>query len=200
MLNLPGGKVRTDIPVLGSRVPKPDEIALLPQPLLKAVMTIGEPLKNMQAKWGIGGDAGEVMKGVNIQHVDKLEIITTKDGCEEICEVLGQYVTLKPAPMERKVDREADIDGKMLPVFIRSHYAELMVDGAKVEVHGDEQIKVAEWDWGDPLDFEPDYAYVVGVKVPMVPLRLKSELALGLGWLDRVELISDAVIRSQHRH
>ena len=33
-----------------------------------------------------------------------------------------------------------------------------------------------------------------------MPLRLKSELDLGLGWLDRVELISDAVMRSQHRH
>jgi len=41
---------------------------------------------------------------------------------------------------------------------------------------------------------------IIGTNVPTLPLRLKSELDLGLGWLDRVALISDAVIRSQHRH
>lgn len=186
--------------MIGSKIPTPEEIVILAQPLLKAIIKVGKPLKDVKAKWAVGGDAGEVMMGVNIQKADHVEIITTKDGCHEICTILSQYVTTPPAQAEKKLPREADVEGKILPVYVRSEYAELTVDGARVEVYGNEQIRVGEWEWGDPLDFEPEAIYVVGVRVPVVPLRLKSELALGLGWLDRVQLITDAVIRSKHRH
>jgi len=66
-------------------------------------------------------------------------------------------------------------------------------------VHGDLRIKVGEWEWGDPLDFEPEYVYVVGVKVPVVPLKLKTELYLGLGWMDRVRKINEAMARRHHK-
>jgi hypothetical protein len=184
---------------MGSKIPKPEEIVMLSQPVLKGIIKIGGALKDINAKWGVGGDAGEIMKGVNVQ-TEIIEILTTKEGAEEICKAMSQYLTLAPSPAEQKLGRDADVDGKMMPVFIKSNYAELTVDAVKVKVYGDEQIKVGEWEWGDPLDFQPDYVYVVGTKVPLVPLRLKSELDLGLGWLDRVELISDAVMRSQHRH
>jgi hypothetical protein len=199
LLNIPSGKPRPDLPILGSRVPQPEEIVMLSQPVLKAVIRLGEELRDAHAMWAIGGDAGEIMKGVNV-HTDFIEILTTKDGTQEICTRLGEYVTLAPSVAETKLDREADIEGKMLPVYIKSQYAELTVNKVKVKIYGDQQIKVAEWDWGDPLDYTPDEVNVVGTRVPTVPLRLSSELDLGLGWLDRVELISDAVIRSQHRH
>jgi hypothetical protein len=167
---------------------------------MKAISKIGPRLQHsIKAKWAVGGDAGELMMGVNVK-ADYLEILTTKEGCDEICKELAEYQTLAPAVAERKLAREADVEGKMLPVYIKSYYAELTVDGVKVEVHGDEQIKVAEWDWGDPLDFKTDYTYIVGAKLPLVPLALKSELDLGLGWLDRVELISDAVMQKHHDH
>lgn len=199
MLNIPGGRPLPDIPMLGSKVPKPEEIVMLSQPVLKAVIKIGESLKDVHAKWAIGGDAGEIMHGVNVQ-ADFIEILTTREGTKEICTIMAGYQTLSPAVVEQKLQREADVEGKMLPVYIKSNYAELTLNDVKVKILGDEQIKVAEWEWGDPLDFTPDEVYVIGTKVPLVPLRLMSELDLGLGWLDRVELISDAVIRSQHRH
>ncbi len=199
MLKIPGGKPVPDVPILGSKPPKPDEIVMLSQPVLKAVIKVGESLKDVKAKWAVGGEAGEIMKGVNVQ-ADTIEIVTTKAGAEEICAKMAEFQTLAPAVAEEKLERAADVDGKMLPVYVKSRYAELAVNGVKVKVYGDEQIKVGEWEWGDALDFETDFVYVVGTKVPLVPLRLKSELDLGLGWLDRVELISDAVMRSQHRH
>jgi hypothetical protein len=199
LLNIPGGNPKPDVPILGSRPPRPEEIVILSQPVLKAVIKIGDSLKGVHANWAVGGEAGEIMKGVNV-HTDEIEILTTKEGTEEICQTMSEYVTLKPALVEQKLSREADIGGKMLPVYVKSHYAELTVGGVKVKVYGDEQIKVGEWEWGDPLDFEADFAYVIATRVPIVPLRLKSELDLGLGWLDRVELISDAVMKSQHRH
>jgi aminoglycoside-2''-adenylyltransferase len=199
MLNIPGGRPRPDLPVLGSRVPRPDEIIILSAPLLRATVKIGTALKDAQAKWAFGGDAGEIIKGVNVK-TDHLEIVTTNAGTEEICRVLAGYVTLPPATAEKRLSRGADFGGKMLPIYIKSHYAELTVDGVRVEVYGDLQFKVAEWDWGDPIDYEVERVNIIGKNVPTLPLRLKSELDLGLGWLDRVELISDAMMRSQHRH
>jgi hypothetical protein len=181
-----------------SKIPTPDEIVILSQPLLKAAVKVAERLNKVHANWAFGGDAGEIIMGVNTR-AEYLEILTTKDGCEEICGALAEYLILAPAATEKRLARGADVEGEMLPVYVKSHYAELTVDGVKVEVYGDEQIKVGEWDWGDPLDFTPVYSYVIGTKVPIVPLALKSELALGLGWLDSVTLISDAVLHSQHR-
>jgi hypothetical protein len=200
MLNTPGRGPAPDIKVFPSRVPRPEEIPLCPQPILKASMKILERLNGkVQGKWAVGGDAGEVMTGVNVTP-EYIEILTTKEGCDEISKLLADYQKLAPAMAERKLPREADIDGKMLPVFIKSYYAEFAIDGTKLEVHGDEQIKVGEWEWGDPLDFTPDYTYIPGGKLPLVPLSLKSELDLGLGWLDRVKLISDAVLMKHHGH
>jgi hypothetical protein len=199
MLNIPGGKPRPDLPVLGRRVPRPEEIVILSAPLLRATVKIGTTMKDAQAKWAFGGDAGEVIKGVNVK-TDHLEIVTTNAGTKEVCRLLADYVTLAPAAVEKRLPRDADFGGKTLPIYIKSHYAELTVDGVRVEVYGDLQFKVAEWDWGDPIDYEVEMVNIIGKNVPTIPLRLKSELDLGLGWLDRVELISDAMMRSQHRH
>ena len=196
LVNIPGRPL-VGIQVFDSKVPKPEEIAFLTQPRLKAVVILGGELKDVHAKWAIGGDAGEIIKGVNVR-TDYLEILTTKEGCNEICERLKMYQTLEPAIVEKKLGKEADVDGKMYPVYVKSHYAELTINKVRVEIYGDEQIKVGEWEWGDPLDFEPDYSYIVGKKIPIVPLRLKSELDIGLGWLDRVELISLAIMSGQH--
>jgi len=185
--------------VLGSKVPKPEEIVILSLPLLKVSIKIATELKDMQEKWAFGGDAAEIIKGVNA-HTDHLEIVSTKKGTADICERLERYVTLAPAEVEKKLPREADVGTKMLPVYVKSQYAELTIDKVLVEVYGDMQYKVGEWEWGDPIDYQAELVNIIGTNVPTLPLRLKSELDLGLGWLDRVGLISDAVMRSQHRH
>ncbi len=199
MLNLPADKKAPRIDPYPGKAPKPEEIVILSRPLLLAVMKVEEKLSDsIKAKWAVGGEAGEIMQGVNVQ-ADRIMINTTKEGCEEIWAALEEYRTLAPALAEKKLAREADIDGRMLPVYVKSHYAELTVDGTKVEVYGDQQFKVAEWDWGDPLDFEVTYTYIPGGRrLPLVPLSLQSELALGLGWLDIVGLISDAVFSKRH--
>jgi hypothetical protein len=196
LVNIPG-RQNLDIAVYESKVPKPDEVTILSPRLLKVVVKLGEEFRDIAAKWAIGGDSGELIKGVHVK-TDFIEVWTTKEGVDEICDLLQESVTSAPATLERKLPREADVDAKMFPVYVKSYSAELTIDGVKVEVHGDQQIKVGEWDWGDPLDFEPDYSYVVTEKIPIVPLRLKQELDLGLGWLDRLELIATALASGQH--
>ena len=185
--------------MIRSKIPTPEEIVVLPPPLLGTAIKLGKALKDIHAKWALGGDAGEVMLGVNVES-DHLEILTTKPGTEEIASKLNEYQAVAPEEREKTLAREAEIDGGRYPVFVKSPYAEFTINGTLVEVYGDLQLKVGEWEWGDPLDYEPTVVSVVGTSLPVVPLRLKSELDLGLGWLDRVKLISDAVMRSQHRH
>ena len=196
MLKLPGGRPIPEIPVLRSGVHRRAETVLLAASLLRATVKVTNALKDASEKWAFGGDAGETVRGVKV-NADHLEIVTTKAGTEEICTLLKEYVTLPPAELEKKLARDAFVESVTFPVYVKSHYAELDVDKVRVEVYGDMQYRVGEWEWGDPIDYEADYVIVVGAKVPTLPLWLKSQLHMGLGWYDRVELISDAVNRSR---
>ncbi|HZY94398.1 MAG TPA: hypothetical protein VFE98_05980 [Candidatus Bathyarchaeia archaeon] len=186
------------IPIIDSRIPKTDELIVLGKPLLDTTVTLGEILKNCTTKWAIGGDVAEVISGVNVE-ADHLTILTTKEGCDEISGKLAKYQIEPPRIAERKLARNADIDLKSYPVWVRSYNSRFGIQGTKLVVHGNLQIKVGDWEWGDPLDFEPDYVHVVNVKVPIVPLKLKNELYAGLGWMDRANKIQEAVIRSRHK-
>jgi len=225
LLRVPG-KPNASVPILRSKVPKSDGFVVLPQPLLKAMVKLAGTLKGLDEMWVIGGNAGELALGVGVTP-DHLDILTTKKGCDAICALFSKLQSppaatpvvatgdataspqtvpekspppassIVPTATSTKVEREAEIDGKKYPVYVWSHYAEFKLDGVQVKVYGDLQIKVGEWEWGTPLIFEPSNVNIVGATLPIFPLRLKSELYLGLGWMDRVEKISDAFTRSQ---
>jgi len=186
-----------DLPQIQSRIPKPEELVVLSKPLLDATIIIGRALMDCKNKWAIGGDVAEVISGVNVQP-NHIAILSTKDGCDEVARKLVKYQVEPPHVVERELDREASVDLKLHKVWIRSYMSRFDVEGSVLDVHGNLQIKVGGWDWGDPLDFDPDYVYVLGVKMPIVPLKMKSELYSGLGWTDRAIKIHEAVMRSRH--
>jgi hypothetical protein len=185
------------LPQIESRIPKPEELVVLSKPLLDATIMIGKALMDSTNKWALGGDVAEVISGVNARP-DHIAILTTKEGCDEVTRKLAKYQLEPPRIVEKELERDAEVDLKPHKVRIKSYTSRFNVEGCRLDVHGDLQIKVGDWDWGDPLDFEPDYVYVVGVKVPVVPLRMKSELYTGLGWTDRAAKIHEAVMRSRH--
>jgi len=186
-----------DLPQIQSRIPKPEELVVLSKPLLDATIVIGKELMDCKSKWAIGGDVAEVISGVNVQP-NHIAILSTKDGCDEVARKLAKYQVEPPRTVERELDREANVDLKLHKVRIKSYTSRFDIEGSLLDVHGNLQIKVGEWDWGDPLDFDPDYVYVLGVKMPIVPLKMKSELYSGLGWTDRALKIHEAVMRSRH--
>lgn len=186
------------IPLIESRVPKPEEFVVLSKPLLDATIRIGELLKDCPSKWAIAGDVGEILFGVNVQP-DHITILTSTEGCDEIRSRLKSFEVEAPRIVERKLARSAEIDRNQLPVSIKSYAGSFNIDGQRLDLHGHLRIKLGEWDWGDPLDYEPEYVYVVGVKVPVVPLQLKTELYMGLGWMDRVLKINEANARRHHK-
>lgn len=184
--------------VIVSRIPKPEELVVLSKPLLDTTISIGKNLEDCPTKWAIGGDVAEVISGVNV-NPDHVTILTTREGCDEIGRRLAKYSVAPTAMVERRLERNASIGLKSYPVMIKSYMARFIIEGSELDVYGDLQIKVGEWEWGDPVDYEPDYVYVVGVKVPVVPLQLKSEIYNGLGWRDRATKIHEAVVRSRHK-
>jgi hypothetical protein len=188
------GDPKTGIQI-ASRTPLP---GFLPQPLLKTVVALGNLLKGSEEKWAIGGDAGEIVQGVTVT-ADHVEILTTKKGCEAMSTILSQYQTLHPRETEKTLGRDAIVQGVPYPAYVKSEYAEFLMDGVKVQVYGDLRIKVGEGDWSDPLDFEATKVNVVGKSLPVVPLELSNRVYtyLGLNWVDRVQKISEAVKRSR---
>ncbi|HZY46446.1 MAG TPA: hypothetical protein VFE96_01500 [Candidatus Bathyarchaeia archaeon] len=187
----------SSLPTFESRIPKPEELVVLDKRLLDATVTIGRTLKDCKSKWAIAGDVAEVISGVNVIP-NHISILTTKDGCDEIARKLNTNQVEPAHIVERELDREALVDLKSYKIRIKSYTFHSKVDGSGLNVHGDLRIKVGDWDWGDPIEFEPDYVNVVGVNVPIVPLKLKSELYTGLGWTDRAAKIHEAVMRSRH--
>ena len=198
VLKVPNRTIAAQIPIIESRVPKPDELVVLSKPLLQATIRIGELLKDCSAKWAFAGDLGEILFGVNVEP-DHITIITTSAGCDYISKKLTPFLVQAPRTTERRVKRSAEINLKPLPINVRSYSSSFNIQGQKLDVHGDLQIKVGDWDWGDSIDFEPEYVYVVGVKVPAAPLELKKELYRGLGWYDRVSRIHAAMARRHHK-
>lgn len=180
------------------RLPKPEELIVLAKPLLDATVRVGELLKDLPIKWAMGGDIGEILMGVNVRP-DHLTILTSADGCSQINAKLAAVRVGTAQATEKKLDRDAEIDLKQYPVYVKSHEARFNVEGQRLDVYGDLQIKVGDWDWGDPLDYEPDYVYVVSEKVPVLPLKLKLNLYTGLGWIDRVRMINEAEAKRHHR-
>jgi len=187
-----------NIPVFQSRIPKPEELVVLDKPLLEATLEVGNLLKECKAKWALAGDIGEILNGVNVQP-DHLTILSNVVGCEEINKKLERFQVVASRHVETQIRRNAEVEAKPLPIMIKSYRSQFNLSGQRLNVHGDLRIKVGDWDWGDPLDYEPEYVYVIGVKVPVIPLELKIQLYRGLGWYDRVSKIHAAMARRHHK-
>jgi hypothetical protein len=176
--------------------PKPQDIYPIPPLLLNCLCEIAPKIRGPGAWWALGGDLAENLLGVQVSPT-QVEILTDGVGVTKISAALSSYNATPVVVTERKLDRVAELDFKKYPIFERSSLTEFTCKGARVRVHGDYQLKVGEWDWGDPLIFETDSVNVLGLDVPLMPLRLKSEIYITLGWLDRATLISEAFKRAQ---
>jgi hypothetical protein len=168
------------------------ENMIIKKAFIDSLLAIHKKLKDSEAKWAVGGDLGEAMRRVEVEP-DCIEILTNKEGVKEIFEKVKDHNPTEVKFLEQKLSRNAIIKGQDYPVYIRSHYFEFYINGVKVKVHGDLQFKVDDWDWGDVLEFDPEYVYIVGAKTAVVPLSVKSELYQSLGWIDRVEKIKIAI-------
>jgi len=142
------------------------------------------------AWWCVSGDLAENLLDIHVRPV-RVEILTTGDGVERILAALSKYNPEPSGLREERLDREAEIEGRRYPVYVRSIRTELRVKDVPVVINGDYQMKVGEWEWGDALYFRPVLHNVAGVLMPVFPL----EIYRTLGWMDRARLITDAASR-----
>jgi hypothetical protein len=190
------------------RVPRVEDFVMIRPQLLRVLLEAARALRGVDARWALGGDASEVVQGVNTP-AHSLEFLTFGESSTRAVHLTfggrfpgesGAAVLQEPAELEVTLPRVAEIGEESRPVFVRSLHSKFQAGEVPIEIHGDPRIKIGDWGWGDPIEFEPALVYVVGEKLPVMPLRLRSDIYFGLGWLDRVNLIHEANRRKHHQH
>lgn len=169
-------------------------ISIAPTAYIDALLALDKKLHGRNVEWAVGGDLGEVLRTVNVEP-DCIEIQTSKDGTDKIVEATSEFNPRDVSLETQQLPRNAVIEGKEYPVYVRSYYSEFNIGAVKVKVYGAIQYKLDDWDWGDKVEFTPDYVYVVGKKTAVVPLSLKYEFYQSLGWADRAQKIKQTLDR-----
>lgn len=171
-------------------------ITVIPLKYIKSLLVLNNILKDKKIEWALSGDFGEILRTVHVEP-NCIEIVTSKEETEQIRQAVQEYAPQEIKQQTERLSRNATIAGKEFPVHIRSHFFEFNINTIKIKVFGDLQYQIANWGWGDKVKFEPDYVYVEGRKMAVMPLEVKYELYLGLGWMDRAEKIWRVLARKK---
>ena len=167
-------------------------LTVIPQKYVDALLTLHAKLDGKEIKWIVSGDLAERLRVVKVDP-DFIEIVTSKDGTEQIFEAVQEFMPQPIRFQTQQLTRNAKIAGEELPVFARSYYFEFNIKDVTVKVEGDLQFKVGRWDWGEVFDFDPEYVYVTGKKIAVTPLLIQYEFYHMLGWMDRAEKIAQII-------
>ncbi len=162
-----------------------------------ALLQLHKRLSKNHPDWAVGGELAEALRAVQVRP-ECVEILTNKKGVVDIflavkdCNPTGIYF------QTQRLNRNAQIDGKEYPAYIRSHYFEFKLAEVNVKVYGDLQFKVSDGEWSAKLEFTPEHIYLAGVKTAIVPMQVKYEIYQGLGWTDRAQKIGPLLLRRPH--
>ena len=161
---------------------------------IDVLLKIHNTLENEQIEWALGGEIGEALQTVQVEP-DCIEIVTSKEGAEKIFLKVKQFSPRSITLQTNTLARNANIEGIEHQIYVRSYYFDFFLDCVKIKVHGDMQYKINDWDWGDKLEFTPEYVNVTGVKVAVVPLEVTQEIYKNIGWADKLQKIEPIVKR-----
>jgi hypothetical protein len=170
-------------------------LAIIEQPYINALLTLHKNLAKKNIEWAVSGELGEALRTVQVKP-DCVEIVTSKKGAAQIFLAVQEHSPTGVYFQTHRLPRNAELGGKEYPVYVRSHYFDFAVDGVKVKVYGDLQFKIADYDWGDKLEFTPEHIYLVGLKTAVVPLAVKYAIYQSLGWEDRAGKIRQVIAKS----
>jgi len=165
---------------------------------IEALLSLQKNLENKHVEWAVGGDLAEALETIQVEP-DCIEIVTSKEGAQQIYLATKQY---GPQPIEFltiKLDRNAVINGIQQPIYLRSYFFEFFLGCVRVKVYGDMQYKINDWAWGDKLEFTPEYVNVTGAKIAVVPLQVKYEIYQKMGWAERAEKIESIIRRRMQK-
>ncbi|HZW83060.1 MAG TPA: hypothetical protein VFF14_06495 [Candidatus Deferrimicrobium sp.] len=166
-------------------------ITIIPTNYVEALTMLHEKLDSLKLKWVVNGALAERLRLVKVDP-DCIEIVTSKEGAEKIYSIL-QGLANQEISLQTKQLRNAVIGKVDYPVFARSYYFELVLNGITVKVEGDLQFKVGEWDWGEVFDFFPEFVYVTGKRIAVTPIPILYDFYSSIGWTDRSERIAATI-------
>ena len=167
-------------------------VTVIPQKYMDALLSLNGKLENKNIIWTVSGDLAERMRLVRVE-VDCIEIVTSKEGAEQIFQEVQEYKPRKLGIQTRRLQRDADICKEVFPVYVRSYSFEFNINDVTVKVQGDLQFKVGNWEWGEVFDFNPEYINVTGKTIAVIPLSIQYEFYQSLGWTDRAVKIFQVI-------
>lgn len=121
---------------------------IVPTQYVDALSTLHKRFEGKNINWIVNGDLAEALRTVKVEP-NCIEIVCTKQDSEQIFQ---EVQDLNPTPIQlqtRQLSRNAVINGKEYPVYVRSNYFDFNLQTITVKVQGDLQFKVGDWDWGD---------------------------------------------------
>ncbi len=163
---------------------------------IRALLQLHDKLSEEDVEWAVGGKLGEALRVVQVEP-DSIDAVTTENGANQILRAIQGANANNLTMRLQRLPRDALINENYYSVYIRSYSFEFSLGKVGVKVYGDVQVKVDDWEWGDKLEFTPEYVYVAGVKFGLVPLQLKLDIYNALGWVDSAEKIRRVLQRKQ---
>jgi hypothetical protein len=144
--------------------------------------TVSLQLNENNVQWALVGSLGMAVRGMPIEPND-IDIITDKAGAYEIERLLSQFVKRRVAL--RTSER------------IQSYFGILEIEGVKVEIMGDLQIKLADGSWGDPPDLRQhkQTVQVDEMSVPVLNPEWEYQTSLKLGREKKAEMVKTYLLR-----
>ncbi len=169
-------------------------VIVVPQKYVDALLILHDKFESTGVRWIVDGDLAERLRVINVEP-ESIEIICSREDAMKIFQIFHDF-NPKPIVFEtQQLLRNAVIEGKEYSVYTRCYFFNFIIIGVNVKVQGDLQYKVGEWEWGEILNFEPEYVNIVGKEIPVTPLNVKSELYRCLGWSDRFEKLESLRLR-----
>lgn len=119
-------------------------------------------LNEINVNWALTGSLNLALQGVPVE-VNDIDVLTDKIGAHQIENCFSEFVTKKVAFSSA--------------VRIRSYVGLLMIDGVRVEVIGDVQLKRdnGSWQRTADLEFEKRTIEIKGIPIPFRPLQYECQ-------------------------
>ncbi len=84
-------------------------LSIIPQKYIDALLALHARLEDKNIGWSISGDLGEELRTINV-NPDCLEILTSKDGAEQIWEAMKEFNPTTIAFQTQQLSRNAIVE------------------------------------------------------------------------------------------